>query len=70
MTNNFPECKVRHARTPDKLAVSIVANGKINVNATHSIPYLKLHDLLGKTLSLPSPLSRPFALKFAHQEQG
>jgi hypothetical protein len=45
--------------TADNLAVTVVVNGKIKVNATHSIPYLSLHELLGKPSSLPSPLSRP-----------
>lgn len=45
--------------TADNLAVTIVVNGKINVNATHSIFYLCLHDLLGKPLSFPSLLPRP-----------
>jgi len=48
---------VLRARTVDESAVTIVSNVKVKVNARHSILYLCLHDLLGKSLPLPLPLS-------------
>jgi len=46
-----------HARTADNTAVTIGPNIRIKVNARHSIPSLRLPNLLGKPL--PLPLSRP-----------
>jgi len=49
--------KLLHERTFDNPAVTFVPDVKEKVNATLSTPYLSLHDLLGKTLVLPLPLS-------------
>jgi len=48
----FPWGKVRHARTADSPAVTVVPNVKVKVNGRHSIPYLSPHDLLGYLLYL------------------
>jgi len=41
---------MRHPGTADNPVVTVVPNDKVKVNATHSIPYLSRHDVLGKPL--------------------